>query len=82
MALHFFPNPVDDILFLEIKNAPQESAEIQLYNQLGQLLMTKNIDLSSASPIFFEVKEYEAGVYFVKMKLENRKELNGKFVVF
>ena len=81
LSIHLFPNPVDDILFLEIKNTSQQNFEAYIFNQLGQCLYSKKVNQSNPSSIFFEVKKYRPGVYFLQVKLENHQVVNRKFVI-
>ncbi|MFK8008171.1 MAG: T9SS type A sorting domain-containing protein [Saprospiraceae bacterium] len=81
LLLHFFPNPVNDFLFLEIKNAPNQNVEIQIFNQIGQSLDVRYIDFSNSSPIIFDVQNYAPGIYFIQIELKNKQTLSRKFVI-
>lgn len=82
LAIHLFPNPVDEFLFLEIKNALNQKVEIQIFNQLGQIIENRKIDESNSSPLFFDVEKYKPGLYFIQVKLDNQQAVNRKFIVF
>lgn len=47
LIINAYPNPTHDLLHIDITNYLDNEGEIVLYNALGQVVMTKNIMLSS-----------------------------------
>ena len=63
-----YPNPVDDILYIETEVATEA---IMVYDVLGRLQDYKSI--SQQEVIMVDVSGLNAGVYFVKIITENGK---------
>ena len=65
-----FPNPVEDILFIE---GNSNIDEIQIINQLGQAVM-KYENLRSTTQI--NLDKLKSGIYFVKFRAESNTEIH------
>jgi len=66
-----YPNPVQDVFQLKAYNLLEENTTIQVYNNYGQQIVKKQIDISQ--PYFLDVSNLTIGVYFIKV-------INGGFV--
>ena len=65
------PNPANDMVTINSKNTPITSFEI--YNILGQSVLTKNISNSISENI--DISSLEAGMYLVKINNQTTKKL-------
>lgn len=61
-SIEIYPNPTHGELW--IKNLPETSAEIALYDIMGRKLYQEKIRSSS---LFFDMGNYSAGVYFLRI---------------
>jgi len=59
----FFPNPIQDHLQINVGNDYLKST-LEIYNNIGQLLMTTNISTTFSS---FDFTGFPAGMYFCKI---------------
>jgi len=80
-AITLFPNPTSQDLFLTMDAYEGRNGNIQIINQLGQILATKNYDSLPSEPIQFSLKEWKSGIYQVMIKIENQKVITKKLVV-
>lgn len=62
-VLKAWPNPVSDVLNLELKN--QEQAELSLYNMQGQKVKQQSLNESRSS---LDLSDLPAGAYLVRME--------------
>jgi len=62
IKLLVYPNPVADILNIGVNNRFEL---VELYNGQGQLIMNKKLSTSANTTI--SMKEYKAGIYFLKL---------------
>lgn len=66
-----YPNPTKDNITVKIENS--NNFIVEIYNGLGQLIITKQISQSVGSTIQMPEK---AGVYFVKITAENKTNVH------
>lgn len=66
--IKIYPNPIKDNLIIDNKN--NENLEIILTNNIGQILMNTTIQPNNKKII--DVKNWAAGMYFVKIKMNEQ----------
>lgn len=64
-----FPNPVEDILFVESKNLD----EIEIYDLQGKRLL--HINASNNSKINLDMSGYKRGIYLLKLTTEGKAQI-------
>ena len=68
IELHLYPNPISDVLNLEIINAKEKEIDIQIYNYLGELILQQNLVINTESNIrSIQTNELISGSYFIKI---------------
>lgn len=67
--MSLYPNPVRDILFIDIQNDNNETLVVQINNLGGKLMLSKNFDNSK---IELDFSSYPAGIYIVKISCGNK----------
>lgn len=66
--LNLFPNPTLDHLIIDMNSEVSEILSISIVNQLGQTLLTKQIDLQTgANKVRFDLSSLPSGSYFSVM---------------
>jgi hypothetical protein len=70
--LSVYPNPTQNVLNLKVNKHSKSTAEI--YNQLGQLLLTRDINLTHQLDYESFQFDFENGLYYLKVKSENFQE--------
>ena len=57
-----------------------DGSTIEVYNQVGQLLVSKNLNASSGNLTQISTSEFTNGIYFVKVKSDGN-ELNSRVII-
>jgi len=80
-AIVLFPNPANDELFVNLKNIEGQAANIQVFNQLGQQLASRDLDQVGNEALRFDLNDYKSGVYFMSIKVAEQRMITKRFVV-
>jgi len=75
-----FPNPANEDLYINLKAYAGLSAEITIYNQLGERLDMQSIESLTEEPVRFDVGAYNSGMYFIDVKVDDLKRKSFRFV--
>ena len=77
-----YPNPVNNLLFFEIRQVKEPAITLSVRNAAGQALYTINHKTDGAAliKIPFDVALLPVGVYFYRLSANNFEEM-GRFVV-
>lgn len=62
-----FPNPTNDIIFLEIKSSKSMTYNIALLNTVGQTLLIKKEKLQSGDVLPLYLNTFKTGIYILNM---------------
>lgn len=67
-----FPNPIEDLVFINLNSQRNMQLEINLINNLGEIVMNKktNVTAGADQNISFNVKGIPAGIYFIELNEE------------
>lgn len=71
-----FPNPTNDFINIKYTQPAHQTLTIQLYSLYGQLLSFYKTN--GKQEIIFSLKDYPAGIYFVKMNADPEKDGTGR----
>ena len=64
-----YPNPTSDLLYVESFEDNESTADYQLYDATGKLIISKNVALQAgANKISFDMQSYAAGTYYLMIK--------------
>lgn len=79
--IQIFPNPVQNQLYVYVRNLNFPDAAITLYNAMGQLIFRKQVSVYNGSA-FEEIPLYNlsSGVYFIKLQSGNSLKFVKKIV--
>ena len=76
-----YPNPATDMLNIEVNASQASEMSINVYNIMGQNVMSKNVNLNTGMNLRpINVSELNSGIYFVTVKA-NGFENTMKFIV-
>ncbi len=80
--LVIFPNPVTEMLSINIESIPKSSLSIEVINILGQSYYNKRHTVGEKSLIELDIKALalEEGLYFIKITSDS-KSYEGRFIV-
>ena len=76
-----FPNPVLSTLNIKTKVFKGKKASIQIFNTFGQLVNQIPQKIFNQNYESIEVGAYENGLYFMTIKVENRRIISKRFLV-
>ena len=76
-----YPNPVQDQFFVYLRNFPNTSGAISLYNSLGQMVFTKKINIQDGSE-FLEIAatQFASGIYTLRVVTDSGVKVVKKLV--
>lgn len=67
-ALNIYPNPTQDVAYLNINVEGLEDVTIRVINAVGQEVMTKTVNVSTDGGLIeMDVKDLQQGMYFVRV---------------
>lgn len=67
-----YPNPVDQMLYVDITLSNQQSGFLSLHNVTGQLLQSTSLNSAQIHRQLFDLRDYAAGMYFVQLHTDGR----------
>lgn len=71
-SFSLFPNPASTMITLNISTNKSEEITIIIYNNIGEIILRKDITLNSGDNSHtFDVKQFVPGIYFVKLQQYN-----------
>lgn len=81
--LNIFPNPADDHVVINFNTSKNNSATISIVNQIGQLIISKDLPASSQGNFSenIDISTLPSGIYFANVKCSCGKQLTDKFVI-
>ncbi len=65
--INVYPNPANDIVNIDLNSIKAESGIVRLYNSMGQLVDSRNVNAVAGNIVQFEVENIESGLYFVEV---------------
>ena len=68
-----YPNPTSEMVNISFNSNIGNSYQLKIINSLGQVI--QNVDktsLNGSSEIAIDVSNYSAGLYFVKIEVDNQ----------
>ena len=69
-AIIIYPNPTQDLVFLENTNSSLILTPLKLYNSIGQFLKSyKSVDIVSEG---VSLKEFSSGIYYLQIMINGK----------
>ena len=79
--LEIFPNPAQDFLFLNPKFLEVENAQVNIYDNLGRLILQRNITCKNEQTISFDISALNNGLYHFVIEGQRERLSTHTFVV-
>jgi len=76
-----FPNPVQEILYINMKNYEGRNCVIQVVNNLGQVMSRKKINYIPTRPVELNLNNFQNGIYFLSISIDEQKSISRKISV-
>lgn len=78
LKVNVFPNPSYDAVNIVLENENNYSYDVEILDQLGRIIFEKNNLEGEFFTFSFLEKNYNAGIYFLKIEMENGDFWTGK----
>lgn len=80
--IQVFPNPTDGQFQIRADLNEAQNVEMQVFNLLGQLILTKQVNAVSTFQETLDLSDFPNGQYFIKVQSENGAVFSDKLVKF
>lgn len=70
--IYIYPNPTNDLLIVYLDINEENDLSVNIYDELGQIVVKIDKDVIFGGPIFIDVSELQAGIYLVKVNTQNQ----------
>ncbi len=80
ISFSVFPNPVKDLLRLELETSTAVEGSLVIFNNVGQMLIEQKLEKSSSISEGIDVSDLPAGLYVLTIEGKDIR-LNGKFII-
>ncbi len=77
---NLYPNPTNGNALYLNTNSTFDSAQIEIYNLIGQKVLSFNADFGSNKQISIPVSSLKAGMYIMSAKTNNGQKFTSKFI--
>lgn len=79
--LSMYPNPALDHVSIDLSEYAGETATINIYNNLGKVIVSQKIEEVSATPVYLPIADKNFGVHIVSIKIGNKKVISKKLMI-
>jgi len=79
--INIYPNPIHDLLNIEVESSIAEELNVEIYNALGNLVKQFSFKVNSGKNIHQEnFLDFPKGLYFIKIIYENNKSTTKRII--
>ncbi|MDD4848509.1 MAG: T9SS type A sorting domain-containing protein, partial [Bacteroidales bacterium] len=76
-AINVYPNPADQFITVDGNNMNI----VEMYNSLGQRVVSKAVENSDASTLRIETQNFETGMYIIRIKTNDGSIINKRVII-
>ena len=76
-----YPNPAENEAFISVVPYAGAKASLSIVNQLGQTVANQVFDTLTTDPIKIDLGDYNQGIYYVVIKIEDQKVITKKLII-
>ena len=73
--IELYPNPANELLFLELPSGYSTDFSLEVLNPLGQMILGNLVFEKGNSEIEIDVENWSSGVYFFKIKTKTKERI-------
>ncbi len=81
LSVAVFPNPVQEIIYVNLQEHAEKTANLQLTNQFGQVVKNLDYPMLSKNVLEIPVSNLPNGLYYLTMKVADRLPITKKIMV-
>ncbi len=78
--IELYPNPVSDILYMQIENIEYEKVHLAISNTLGQSIFS-TVHRKSLSPLEINTHNFAKGIYFINVQIDDLPVISKKIIL-
>jgi hypothetical protein len=78
--IDLYPNPVSDVLYMDINNLDYGSVKVSMTNTLGQVMLTIS-HKKSMTPLEINTRSFAKGIYFVNVQIDDLPMISKKIIL-
>ncbi len=71
ISYKIYPNPVSNFLSLELLQKAEGRVSIEIYNSIGKVLISDELDEANKHTKKYDLSNYQSGLYFIKIVTGN-----------
>jgi Animal haem peroxidase/HYR domain/Secretion system C-terminal sorting domain/Lectin C-type domain len=79
--IRVYPNPVNDIVNIDLSNYKNQAVEVYLYNYLGQQLLVEKVENAGKSAVELNVAPFQAGNYMIRVKSKGKRDVTKSLII-
>jgi hypothetical protein len=73
--VRIFPNPASDFIDVDLKVYEGKQVNIFMYNAMGKLINTTNVESATSAPQHIEIDNLTAGSYLIRIQVEGKRDV-------
>jgi hypothetical protein len=73
--VRIFPNPASDFIDVDLKVYEGKQVNIFMYNAMGKLINTTNVESATSAPQHIEIDNLTAGPYLIRIQVEGKRDV-------
>ena len=81
LDIRVYPNPVNDIVNIDLSNYKDQAVEIYLYNYLGQQQLISKVEKADKTVVELNVAEFQAGNYMIRVKSKGKRDVTKSLII-
>ena len=79
--IRIYPNPASDFIDVDLKQYEGKKVTLNIYNQVGKLVQTRQIERATATPVHIDMDSQTSGQMLLRVTAEGHREVTKKFVI-
>jgi hypothetical protein len=76
-----YPNPANDYINIDMKQYEGKAVNIYLYNTLGKVMKTMNIEKASSTPQRIDIQGFTTGQYMIRIQAEGKRDVLRQVII-
>lgn len=72
-AIHLFPNPVKNVLNIEVPASVDQEGTLRMVNAYGQILREESLSAAKDRFLHWDVQSLQKGMYYMQILVDGRK---------
>jgi Secretion system C-terminal sorting domain len=79
--LEVYPNPVQDVVNVLLKNYMDEPVDLLIYDPFGKIILSQSIEAVNSPTVTVDVSGFLSGLYTIRVSTPKKRDATAKFIV-